>query len=69
MAVSVGEIEATLRLRDQLTGQLKAAMQQIREAGTQLQSMAKSMKAVGGEMRDVGSNLSQAVTLPLVAAA
>lgn len=60
-AISVGEIEATLTLKDQLSSSLKIATQNLDKMGTTLQQ-------VGTQMRTVGTNMALSVTAPLVAA-
>lgn len=62
MAVSIGEIEATLKLRDQLTPALKLA-------ATELEKTGASVKKFGNELRTTGGALSMAFTAPLLAAA
>lgn len=54
MALSVGEIEATLRLRDQMTGELARATQQL--------------NSFGASATAVGRTLSIGLTAPIVAA-
>jgi TP901 family phage tail tape measure protein len=61
LAISIGEIEATLRLRDELTSQLKFAQQQLAETGAHLQK-------IGRQVREAGSTLTLGLTVPLVAA-
>ncbi len=62
MAISIGEIEATLRLRDELTSQLKFAQSQLAATGEQIQR-------VGRQVKEAGSVMTLGLTLPLVAAA
>ncbi len=60
-AISIGEIEATLRLRDELTSQLKVAQQQLASTGDNLQK-------IGRQAREAGSIISISLTIPLAAA-
>jgi TP901 family phage tail tape measure protein len=62
VAISVGEIEATLRLRDEMTAQLRSAVGQLAGAGVRLQS-------IGSSMQSSGAMLTAALTVPLVGAA
>lgn len=60
--ISVGEIEATLRLRDELSQQLKLAQSNLAKTGDSLQRIGR----VG---KEAGVALTTGLTLPLVAAA
>lgn len=50
MAISIGEIEAVLRLRDELTPALRVA-------GNNLQSIGKQLNTFGSSVREAGSSL------------
>ncbi len=60
MAVSVGEVEGSLKLRDEFTGALARASDQLARTG-------KRMEKVGRSMSNVGSQMTKAITLPIVA--
>lgn len=60
MAVSVGEVEATLKLRDEFRGVLARASSDVAKFG-------KRMDKVGQSMSNVGSQMTKAITLPIVA--
>lgn len=59
MAVSVGEIEATLVLRDQMTGALNTAVAGIEKAGAKVSALSGTLGLIGGA-------LTVGVTLPLI---
>jgi TP901 family phage tail tape measure protein len=61
-AVSVGELEATIRLRDQLSAELKKTVSSIEMAG-------RHIKQIGEEMRTTGTAMTTAFTAPLGIAA
>lgn len=61
MAITLTEIQAILRLRDELTGQLKAVAGSLAETGSKLER-------IGTKLKTVGTNMTLAVTGPLVAA-
>lgn len=50
MAISVGEIEALLRLRDELTPSLKLASTQLAKTGQDIQRFGSQVQAAGGAM-------------------
>ena len=61
MAVSVGELEAILRLRDELSPKLRATVSQIADS-------ADHLRKLGSQAREVGTTLTLGVTAPLVGA-
>lgn len=62
MSISVGEIFATLSLKDQLTQGLKVAEAQLAKTG-------KSLQEMGRAATEAGQSLTIGITAPLVAAA
>lgn len=60
MAVSVGEIEATLKLKDQLTQQLNAAVGHIQQASAKVASLGTQFGALGGNMAAAGGQAHMA---------
>lgn len=68
MATSIGEIEATLRLRDELTAQLAKASGAVRTFGTDAESMGKGLKAAGDRIGSLGTSLTVGLTVPIAAA-
>lgn len=58
MGISLGEFEATLRLRDQLTPAL-------RTASAQFAQFSKDVKGMGDSLASAGRTLTTAITLPL----
>lgn len=58
MALSVGEIEATLRLKDEMSAGL-------RQAQTQLQQFGKSISGIGSSMQQAGIAMTAAFTVPI----
>jgi hypothetical protein len=73
-AVSVGEIEATFTLRDEISKQLKGISGNIdqvsdrfKDAARTLPSFGDSMKKLGGSLRDVGTSMTVGITAPILA--
>lgn len=68
MALSVGEIEATLRLRDHLTAELLKAGREARGFGATVKDVAETAAEAGGEVVRAFQNIEHAilriVTLP-----
>jgi len=62
MAISIGTIEAVLRLRDELTPTLKRVSDDIVQLGS-------TMRRTGTEVRELGSAMTVGITAPLVAGA
>lgn len=58
MALSVGEIEATLRLRDEMTAQLRRVQAHLSTFGGDLSRM-------GGQMMQAGTMMTAAFTVPI----
>ncbi len=54
MSVNAGEIEATLRLRDELTEQLKAAEAQVKKFGDSVGGLDSSVKQAGAALNSLG---------------
>lgn len=61
MAFSAGEIEAVLRLRDEMSPQVTAAV-------SKLQSLGKSLQDIGRVAKEAGTTLSTSLSIPLGAA-
>jgi TP901 family phage tail tape measure protein len=59
-AISVGELEATLRLKDQMTPMLKTASASVTQFG-------KDIEKVGTSIKSAGQTMTTAITLPLAA--
>lgn len=68
MALSVGEIEATLRLRDEMTAGLKTAASAMSGFVADAEKAAGSAAMLGLGIAAVGAVISVAFTLPLIAA-
>ncbi len=69
MAVSAGEMEAVLRLRDEMSQAIVRAMETVRKETKQASTVAgQSFTQLGGTLRSFGTGLSVAVTLPIAAA-
>jgi hypothetical protein len=73
-AVSVGEIEATFTLRDEISKQLKGISGSIdqvsdrfKDAARAIPSFGDSLKKLGGSLRDVGTSMTVGITAPIVA--
>ena len=60
MAISIGTIEGTIKLRDEFTSRLAASASQLEKHG-------QRMQRVGRQMSDVGGQLTRTLTLPMVA--
>lgn len=60
MTVSVGSIDASIKLRDEFTGALARASDQLAKTGDRMQKVGRSMS-------NVGSQMTKAITLPIVA--
>ncbi len=60
--ISVGELEATIRLKDQLTAELRKVVGEFEKAGA-------AMKQVGENLRTFGTSMTTAISAPLGAAA
>lgn len=54
MAISIGEIEATLRLRNEMTPQLQQAIASVKQAGAQIESTLKSASSAFSGMATGG---------------
>lgn len=61
--VSVGEIEATFRLRDELTPQLNVAQRHIADVSKDLEGMAAPTKEVEANFRRIGAAIGAAFSL------
>ena len=57
---SIGDVEGTIRLRDEFTAALTKASTQLRQAGD-------TATKVGAQMSQAGSAMTRSITLPLVA--
>lgn len=64
MPPTAGEIEAVLKLRDELTTELRSVLGNVKEFSTTFQ---KEMRDVSRSMTEIGSTLSMAVSVPLAA--
>ncbi len=62
MALSVGEVEATLRLKDQMSGPMRQVL-------TQLDAFDRSLRGVSQRAQQAGTSLTAALTLPIAAIA
>ncbi len=60
MAVSAGEIEATLRLRDELTAGLKIAGRQISATGAELEKLGTRLQSVGTALLPISAAVGAA---------
>lgn len=58
MPLSVGEIEATLRLRDELTAELT-------RVNTSLGAFGSNMERIGSRLQSIGGQMTAAITVPL----
>ncbi len=68
MATSIGEIEATLRLKDELTAQLGRAQSALEGFAGKTQAMGASMQSIGNAAVGLGTSLTVGLTLPIVGA-
>ena len=69
MAFSVGEIEAVLKLRDEMSGKLKEANATLEKFGKTSKGIEGKLKSFGASARKAGIALSVGLTAPLVALA
>lgn len=73
-SVSVGELEATFRLKDQITSELKAIGKTVGDvsgritdaASKAVPSLGESLSRLGGGMKSFGTALTVGVTAPIV---
>jgi hypothetical protein len=56
MAISVGEIEATLKLKDELSKQLNAAVSNIQQASAKVATLGSQFGSLGGSMTGVAGS-------------
>ncbi len=66
-SVSIGEISATLALRDQLSQQAQSALAALGRLDKGLASLGQTLQNAGKKMEDAGATLSLRVTAPLAA--
>jgi len=69
MAFNAGEIEATLKLRDEMSAQLRTASGNLDKFGKSTGGVTSSLSKFGAGARSAGMALTAGLTLPLVALA
>lgn len=68
MAVSVGEIEAILKLKDEMSSKLREANGVLKQFGSDSTSVTDKLSNFSSKATAVGASLSIGITAPLVAA-